>query len=676
MSMSALGQDPTEEVIHGVTVTDPHRRLEDRGSPETEDWILEQKRRHDTYFAAISGLDQIRAHVKLYLNVETIDQLAKIGNLYFYRRRQVDQEQACICVREIASGRERVLVDPCSLGPFASVGIHRISDDGRLLVYEVKNGGGDAKAIRIVDVSSGSTLSDGIQNGYARGFVFAAHNTGYYYSHDPVGSTSDHSIRFHRWGDKLDLDPIVFWRARTQHSKLILIGDDCNLGAVWVHNIGTDIFCDLYIASLDGDLDWTLVLKDKQRRYQPFLKYGRIFAVTGALTGDMTGPGLRRRRIVEIAEDGTESRVVVPDCGHEIQEFSMFPECICVSYAHDEGASIRCYTPAGQFTGELVSCEQSSVRLLPSFSNQPESLFYSRESFTQPLSITEYRPGTAESISWARDCTAFAGPKFRVRRITYRAKDGTQVPISLVAREDIDATTEHPVILTSYGGFGVSMTPRFSVLVRIMLEFAAVFALPSIRGGSGVGSEWHEAARARSRQIAFDDFLSAAEWLCSERVTNPSKLAIFGGSNSGLLVAAAMTQRPALFRAVLCVAPLLDMVRYERFDQARKWNQEYGTVDDPEDFRGLYGYSPYHHVEPDQDYPATLFVSGDKDDRCNPAHVRKMVARLQNRSAQKCPVLVDYSPERGHSPVLPLSIRIDALTRRIAFLCRELGIPY
>jgi prolyl oligopeptidase len=191
-----------------------------------------------------------------------------------------------------------------------------------------------------------------------------------------------------------------------------------------------------------------------------------------------------------------------------------------------------------------------------------------------------------------------------------------------------------------------------------------------------VGSEWHEAARARSRQIAFDDFLSAAEWLRSERVTNPSKLAIFGGSNSGLLVAAAMTQRPALFRAVLCVAPLLDMVRYERFDQARKWNQEYGTVDDPEDFRGLYGYSPYHHVEPDQDYPATLFVSGDKDDRCNPAHVRKMVARLQNRSAQKCPVLVDYSPERGHSPVLPLSIRIDALTRRIAFLCRELGIPY
>jgi len=175
--------------------------------------------------------------------------------------------------------------------------------------------------------------------------------------------------------------------------------------------------------------------------------------------------------------------------------------------------------------------------------------------------------------------------------------------------------------------------------------------------------------------LSFDDFIAAAEWLCQQGLTTPDQIGIFGGSNSGLLVAAAMTQRPDLFGAVVCIAPLLDMVRYEVFDQAVKWRREYGTVEDPDEFRALYAYSPYHRVAEDVNYPAILFVSGDKDDRCNPAHVRKMAARLQRRSAQRSPVIVDYSEERGHSPVLPLSVRVPALARRVAFLCRELHIP-
>jgi prolyl oligopeptidase len=198
--------------------------------------------------------------------------------------------------------------------------------------------------------------------------------------------------------------------------------------------------------------------------------------------------------------------------------------------------------------------------------------------------------------------------------------------------------------------------------------------VPQIRGGGEFGKAWHDAGRARNRQTAFEDFISVAEWLCKRGVTTPEQLAIFGGSNSGLLVAAAMTQRPDLFGAVLCIAPMLDMLRYELFDQAAKWRSEYGSVEDPDDFQALYAYSPYHHVAEETNYPATMFVSGDKDDRCNPAHVRKMTALLQQRRAQKSPVIVDYSAERGHSPVLPLSVRIPALARRIAFLCRELHI--
>ena len=218
------------------------------------------------------------------------------------------------------------------------------------------------------------------------------------------------------------------------------------------------------------------------------------------------------------------------------------------------------------------------------------------------------------------------------------------------------------------------MTPRFSVLVTILLELGLVFALPRIRGGSEFGKGWHEAGRGRKRMVAIRDFLSAAQWLIAEGITSSGQLGIFGGSNSGLLVAAAMTQRPDLFRAVLSIAPLLDMVRFDRFDQARRWRLEYGSPGDPEDFTALLEYSPYHHVDELCDYPATLFVSGDADDRCNPAHVRKMAALLQNREAQHNAVIVDYTEKRGHSPVLPLSVRIEALTRRLAFLCHELGI--
>jgi prolyl oligopeptidase len=216
----------------------------------------------------------------------------------------------------------------------------------------------------------------------------------------------------------------------------------------------------------------------------------------------------------------------------------------------------------------------------------------------------------------------------------------------------------------------------FSVLVALLLDCGAHFALPHIRGGGEFGNGWHNAGRRRNRQTSFDDFFAAAEWLCREGITSPSQLAIFGGSNSGLLVGVAMTQRPELFRAVLCIAPLLDMVRYEYFDQALKWREEYGSCENEEDFLALYAYSPYHRISANGEYPAVLFVAGDKDDRCTPAHVRKMAARLLGSTSQNGPVLVDYSIERGHSPVLPLSVRIEALARRVVFLCRELNLPF
>ena len=229
--------------------------------------------------------------------------------------------------------------------------------------------------------------------------------------------------------------------------------------------------------------------------------------------------------------------------------------------------------------------------------------------------------------------------------------------------------------MTSYGGYGVSMTPQFSVFVTFLMERGCLFALPNIRGGSECGVDWHKAAKRRKRQTTYDDFLAAAEWLIATGRTTAAKLAIFGGSNSGLLVGSAMTQRPDLFRAVICMVPMLDMLRYHVFDNAHVWKEEFGTAEDPEDFKALLGYSPYHHVREGVAYPATMIVSGDVDRNCNPLHARKMTARLQAANSSAHPIFLDHSPFRGHSPVLPLSERVEALTDRMAFLCEQLELP-
>jgi prolyl oligopeptidase len=325
---------------------------------------------------------------------------------------------------------------------------------------------------------------------------------------------------------------------------------------------------------------------------------------------------------------------------------------------------------------DIPFAKSGTVTLVSNFKPDCTSLFAVYESFVEPPRIWEYTPTDGVTNPFSETFEHEVQAAFRVDEVAYLSTDGIEVPMSIVRSRSSDESRCTPLLLTGYGGFGVSMTPRYSVLVAILVELGAAFALPGIRGGAEFGRRWHEAGRRRNRKVAISDFLAAAQWLIAEGLTSSDRLGIFGGSNAGLLVASAMVRRPDLFRAVLSIAPLLDMIRFDRFDQARRWRSEYGSPDDPEDFEALLGYSPYHNVRESCDYAATLFITGDCDDRCNPAHVRKMAALLQNRDAQTNAIVVDYSEERGHSPVLPLSIRTEALARRLAFLCHELGIPF
>jgi prolyl oligopeptidase len=595
-----------------------------------------------------------------------MDQPSRVGSRYFYRRRNQGQEQASIYTRGAFTGRECLLVDACSLGTFASVGVHRISEDGSLLAYELKRGGGDRKSIHIVEVETGLVLPDFIETGHARGFSFIPDDSGFCYSHESQVASGDHTIRLHRFG-QLGPDQVLFHVANTRGSRLILTADHAHLGAVHVYQVDGAGVIDFWVAQRSEPGNWRRVFANRKLPYSPILRQGRIFA----LSYEQASNG----KLLELNHAGNDLRVVIPEQEAKIRQLVISGDTIFVNYLNRTTPSLQRWSLIGANLGCLDIPLDGTILLLPLQSEAADSIFYTFESFSKPLEIFEHKIEIEKAGLWHHRTIHTASPDCLLRETTFPSIDGVSIPVTITSYPHTKVAQRLPIVMTSYGGFGVSITPQFSVFVAIMMELGVSFALPHIRGGGEFGKQWHEAARGRNRQVAFDDFIATAEWLIREGLTSPDQLAIFGGSNSGLLVGAAMTQRPDLFRAVLCIAPLLDMVRYEFFDQAVTWREEYGTVDDPEDFAALYAFSPYHHVADDIDYPSAFFVSGDKDDRCNPAHARKMAARLQENDTRRSTIIVDYSEERGHSPVLPLSVRIEALARRITFVCRELKLP-
>jgi prolyl oligopeptidase len=356
-----------------------------------------------------------------------------------------------------------------------------------------------------------------------------------------------------------------------------------------------------------------------------------------------------------------------------IQNWAVIGKQIFVSYVRKLRTEVDIFDLAGRRLRQLPLDDSNTVRLIEGCGDADELLF-EHESFTHPTRICRYSPTRQQVRLWADQVVPFDSKEFDHSQSWFTAKDGTRIPMYLVGRRNLLRGGSHPTIMTSYGGYGVPMIPQFSVFVAFLMEWGCLFALPNIRGGSEFGAQWHEAAKRRNRQVAFDDFISAAEYLIQSGRTEPTRLAIFGGSNSGLLVAAAMTQRPDLFRAVLCMVPMLDMLRYHLFDNAQVWKEELGTAENAEDFPALFGYSPYERVHKGTAYPATMIVSGDSDRNCNALHARKMTARLQAANRSDLPIFLDYSPHRGHSPVLPLSERVEALTNRMAFLCDQLNL--
>jgi prolyl oligopeptidase len=301
-------------------------------------------------------------------------------------------------------------------------------------------------------------------------------------------------------------------------------------------------------------------------------------------------------------------------------------------------------------------------------------LFFSFESYDSAPAIFHYNVAEAKSDVWARDKAQIDSSAFQIEQVWYPSKDKTSIPMFLFHKKGLKLDGSNPVLLTGYGGFDISTTPVYWPLFVVWVEHGGIVVDANLRGGGEFGEEWHRAGMFEKKQTVFDDFFAAAEFLIANKYTKPSRLAITGGSNGGLLMGAAITQHPEMFRAVVCAYPLLDMLRYQKFLEGPYWVSEYGSAENPDQFKYLYAYSPYHRVVPGTKYPATLFVTGDGDTRVAPLHARKMAALLQASSGSHQPVLLLYDTKSGHSGGRPVNKLIEEFTDRLSFLCWQLGV--
>ena len=300
--------------------------------------------------------------------------------------------------------------------------------------------------------------------------------------------------------------------------------------------------------------------------------------------------------------------------------------------------------------------------------------FYAFTSFTAPTAIFRYDPRNNTSAIFRQPRVQFAPADYETKQIFYSSKDGTRVPMFITHKKGLKLNGRNPTYLYGYGGFDISLTPSFSVNNLVWMEMGGVYAQPNLRGGGEYGEEWHQAGTKLKKQNVFDDFIAAAEWLIANKYTNPKKLAVGGGSNGGLLVGACLAQRPELFRAALPAVGVMDMLRFHKFTRGWAWTSDYGSPDDPREFKALFAYSPYHNLKPGRDYPATLITTADHDDRVVPAHSFKFAAALQAAQAGIAPALIRIETKAGHGAGKPTTKVIEESADRWAFLVRELGM--
>ena len=657
---------PVYDTLHGVELVDDYRWLEDQEAPETRAWIEAQNAYTDGFLDQVQGRETITQELSALMKVETMGAPLIRGGRYFFTKRSPDQDFPVIFMREGAEGEDRVLLDPNGWeGEVTrSAQMVEVSKDGTLMAYAVREGGQDEIELHFLDVDGGGDLPDVLEKGrYFGGALTPDKGTLYYARHSEEGPR----IYRHRMGQPQASDQVIFGAGYGIGEILFAqLSDDGRYLLITVAH-GSAGFQELYLMNLARGGSVATVVEGIESNFSASFAGDLLVIQT-----DYQAPK-GRVLVASLARPGIDNwREIVPEGEHVIQGTAPTGGTLWVNYLENVVGKIRIFDLEGNHLKDLAMPSLGTVGGGGEWTS--DEAFYVFTSFHMPTTTYRYTVSTGESEIWFRPDIPFDSEAYEVEQVWYASKDGTRVPMFLAHKKGLLLDGNNPVLLTGYGGFNIPTTPNFDASMAVGLENGAVIAQPNLRGGSEFGEEWHRAGMFGNKQNVFDDFIAAAEWLIGNGYTTSDKLAIYGGSNGGLLVGAALVQRPDLFKAVVCAVPLLDMIRYHQFLVARYWVPEYGSSEDPEQFEYLLAYSPYHNVQMGVRYPATLFLSGDGDTRVAPLHARKMTALVQAANGGPNPVLLKYDAESGHSGGMPVTKQIEDSTNLLSFLFWQLGV--
>ncbi|RZK03617.1 MAG: S9 family peptidase [Novosphingobium sp.] len=672
------------ETLFGETIADPYRWLENdvRNDPDVADWVERENKVTDAYLETLPQRAWFKDRIRGLMDYERFGLPTKAGGRYFYLRNSGLQNQAQLFVRQGLRGKPRLLLDPNAWAKDAATALDswKPSDDGKLLLYSVQDGGSDWRILRVLDVKTGAPLADEIRWAKFTGLAWVG-DEGFLYSRFPEPQEGEtfqarnynQAIYFHRLGTPQSADELVYATPDhpdyghtaqvTQDGRLVVIHSQIGTDARYeVHTV------DLTRRSKDGWKPRALV--------KGFEHDWRLVDGMGQVLWFVTNQDAPRYRLVaiDLAQRAPQWRQLVAQTEETLEQATIIGNQLVLQYLKDASSRALVFGLDGK---SVRSIALNGIGTAGGFAGKPgdPETFYAFTSFNRPQTIYRMNLATGQSTPFASPKLLFDPRDFAIEQRFYASKDGTRVPMFIVRKKSVvGAGKPVPTILYGYGGFDVSLTPGFSAIRMAWLEAGGAFALANLRGGGEYGRAWHDGGRRENKQNVFDDFIAAGEYLIAEGITPRDGLAIQGGSNGGLLVGAAVNQRPDLFAAGNAAVGVMDMLRFDRFTAGRYWVDDYGYPDREKDFRVLRAYSPYHNIRPGKDYPAMLVTTADTDDRVVPGHSFKYTAALQAAKLGNRPQLIRVETRAGHGSGKPTDKAIEEGADVLAFLAQWTGL--
>lgn len=667
----------TVDEYFGTKVPDPYRWLENDTSEATKRWVVEENKVADAYFAKIPLRAKILNRLKQVADYEKIGTPFKRHGRYYFYKNDGLQNQSVLYTMDKLGGEPRVFLDPNKLSSDGTVALKSISfsNNGKYAAYSISRSGSDWQEFYVIDVAAGRQLDDHIE--WAKFSGAAWRGDGFYYSaYDaPVKGkefsniNEVHKIYYHKIGTPQSQDELVYQNpAHPKRFYFMSVSDDETLAYLVEGGAGSGN--NLFVRDLRRpESQFVQMTSDMNFSYTPIDNVGdKIYIQTNQ------GAPRGRLMVADLASPGLKDwKTVVPETDDVLNSVSMIGGKLIFTYMKDASDHAYVYSLSGKREHEVKLPMVGSVGF--SGRKDDKECFYSFSSFTVPATIYKYDMDANTSTLYERPKVNFKLDDYVSEQVFFTSKDGTKVPMTLTYRKGLKRNGKNPTLLYGYGGFAISLTPTFSTTRIPFLERGGIYVQVNLRGGNEYGEEWHAAGTKMKKQNVFDDFIAAAEYLIANHYTSSERLAIFGGSNGGLLVGACMTQRPELFKVAVPVVGVMDMLRYHKFTIGWNWASDYGTSQDsPEMFRYLYGYSPLHNLKPGTHYPATLVLTADHDDRVVPAHSFKFAARLQECNAGSDPVLIRIDTKAGHGGGKPMEKVLEEQADIYSFVLYNMGV--